>query len=127
MRFFKKEEFEFSMQIQRLGQEPRPRKPYTDEQWAGLLAAGGAVDERLRAMGLRLTMGGEPTWTSREHPREPEWNTEALGPTKWTQGLRLARTARNRRNEISCSGPCLTAMTRQPSRDRSPSEPVLAS
>ncbi len=83
--------FEFAMSVERLGHEPRPRKPYTDEEWARLRAAGDAIDARVRGAGLRLTMGGEPTWTSRAHAREPEWNEAALGPTKWTAGLALGR------------------------------------
>ena len=81
---------DFDMSVARLGHEPRPRRPYTDEQWAQLRATGRAVDTQLSASGLRLTMGGEPTWTSRLHPNEKEWNEDALGPTKWAQGLRMA-------------------------------------
>lgn len=88
--------FEVRMEVERLREAPRPRRPYTDEQWAALVAAGREVDARLLARGLRLTMGGEPTWTSREHPRAPEWNQEALGPTKLAQGLRLASELRRR-------------------------------
>ncbi len=83
--------FDFTMQVERLGHEPRPRKPYTDAQWDALRAKGDEVDTALRDAKLSLTMGGEPTFTSRLHPREPEWNGDALGATKWTQGLRLAR------------------------------------
>src|SRR5262249_30334853 len=46
--------------------------------------------------GLILTLGGEPTFNSREHAAEPEWNTEALGPTKWSQGHRLISELRRR-------------------------------
>lgn len=88
--------FEFALEVVRLGHEPRPRRPYTDDQWAALRATGRAVDARLAAQGLALTMGGEPTWTSREQPRLPEWNLEALGPSKWAQGLRLAHELRRR-------------------------------
>jgi uncharacterized protein (DUF2126 family) len=88
--------FEFSMQVARLGHEPRPRKPYSDEEWGAIVSAGDAVDDALRALGVRLTCGGEPTWTSRLHPREPEWMTEALGATKWSQALRLASELRRR-------------------------------
>jgi uncharacterized protein (DUF2126 family)/transglutaminase-like putative cysteine protease len=83
--------FEVTMEVTRLGHEASPRRPYTDAQWAALRAAGDLVDRRLVDDGLALTMGGEPTWTSREHPHEPEWNLEALGPTKWSQALRLTR------------------------------------
>ncbi len=80
----------FEMKISRLGHEPRPRRPYTDTQWEGIQTLGRAVDEQISQAGLRLTMGGEPTWSSRLHPREEEWNTGALGPTKWAQGMRMA-------------------------------------
>jgi uncharacterized protein (DUF2126 family)/transglutaminase-like putative cysteine protease len=82
---------DFRMEVARLGHEPSPRTPYTDDAWAALKAAGTAVDATLRERGLRLTMGGEPTWTSRAHAEAPEWNEAALGPTKWAQGLELAR------------------------------------
>lgn len=90
------ESLDFEMTVERLGHEPRPRKPYTDEQWEAIRQAGAAVDERLLARGLRLTVGGEPTWTSREHPAEPEWNTEALGPTKLRAGFAMAAELRQR-------------------------------
>ena len=79
------------MSVFRLGHEPRPRRPYTDEQWNRIRELGRNVDRQLVEAGLRLTMGGEPTWTSRKHGQEPEWNTEALGPTKWLQGIKLTR------------------------------------
>jgi uncharacterized protein (DUF2126 family)/transglutaminase-like putative cysteine protease len=84
----------FEMKVARLGHEPRPTAPFTDEAWAALLEAGGRADEAFAAEGLALTVGGEPTFTSREHPDAPEWNGEALGPTKWTQGARLAEELR---------------------------------
>ena len=82
--------FTFSQEVERLGHTPRPRRPYTDAQWQALLDAGEAVDDRLEAAGVALTTGGEPTWTSREHPRDPVWLTDALGPTKRAQGVRFA-------------------------------------
>jgi transglutaminase-like putative cysteine protease len=90
------EEVSFSMSVRRLGHEPQPTRPYEDEVWEALLAAGDAVDEKLEKAGVRLTIGGEPTFNSREHPDEPEWNTDALGKTKWSQGLRLAAELRKR-------------------------------
>jgi uncharacterized protein (DUF2126 family)/transglutaminase-like putative cysteine protease len=80
----------FEMKVARLGHEPRPTAPFSDETWEALLAAGDRTDAALAGQGLTLTCGGEPTFTSREHPREPEWNGEALGPTKSSQGARLA-------------------------------------
>ncbi|HKD41816.1 MAG TPA: transglutaminase family protein [Myxococcaceae bacterium] len=86
----------FKTTIARLGHEPRPTRPYEEKVWQGLLAAGDMADERLEQLGVQLTMGGEPTFTSREHPEEPEWNSEAIGPTKRSQALRLAAELRRR-------------------------------
>ncbi len=88
--------FHFEMEVVRLGHEPRPRVPYSDEQWEAVLATADTVDASLVHSGIELTSGGEPTWTSREHPDLPEWNTEALGETKWSQGLRMASEVRAR-------------------------------
>lgn len=85
------ETLDVEMTVTRLGHEPRPRRPYTEEQWASIEALGRRVDEKVAQAGLRLTMGGEPTWTSRLHPKEKEWNGDALGATKWAQGIRLTR------------------------------------
>jgi uncharacterized protein (DUF2126 family) len=86
----------FEMQVDRLGHEPRPTAPFTDEVWTALTEAGERTDAALAASGLALTVGGEPTFTSRLHADLPEWNTAALGDTKWTQGLALATALRAR-------------------------------
>jgi len=88
-------EVQFEMRIGRLGHEVRPTAPFTDEAWEALRAAGVATDEKLRAAGIELTAGGEPTFNSRLHTERPEWNSEALGPTKWEQGLTFARGLRS--------------------------------
>lgn len=82
--------FDFEMNISRLGHEFRPRVPYDDATWEAMKEAGAAADRLLESSGLALTMGGEPTFTSRKHAREPEWNGEALGPTKRIAGRQLA-------------------------------------
>jgi uncharacterized protein (DUF2126 family)/transglutaminase-like putative cysteine protease len=89
-------EVSFSMTVGRLGHEPRPTAPYTDAEWAELVAAGERADARLTAMGLALTMGGEPTFNAREGAELPDWNSEALGPDKWARGLALAGELRRR-------------------------------
>src|SRR3989449_10738368 len=53
-------------------------------------------DGKRRALGVELTCGGEPTFNSRLHPERPEWNGEALGATKWKQGIQLARELQKR-------------------------------
>lgn len=90
------EQVSFEMTIGRLGHEPRPTTPYEEPVWQELLAGADRADERLSAAGLTLTMGGEPTFNSREYPEAPEWKEGALGPTKWSQGLRLTYALRQR-------------------------------
>lgn len=89
-------DFSFDMEIERLGHEPRPRKPYTQEQWEALKATGRDVDQGLLDANLKLTVGGEPTFTSRTHPNEPEWNTEAMGETKWQSALTMGKELQQR-------------------------------
>ncbi|OUL98338.1 transglutaminase family protein [Variovorax sp. JS1663] len=75
-------DFGHEMKITRIHESPRVTKPYTEEQWAEVLALGEAVDARLAAGDVRLTMGGEPTYVATVDRDAPEWNTDALGPTK---------------------------------------------
>ena len=75
-------EFSHHMAVTRIHESPRVTQPYTESQWADVLALGQAVDRRLQAGDVRLTMGGEPTFVSIDNRDAPEWNTDALGPTK---------------------------------------------
>ena len=75
-------EFGHVMSITRVLETPRVTKPYSDEQWAAVLRMGDHIDAQLAEMDVRLTMGGEPTFVSVRDRDEPEWNTDALGPTK---------------------------------------------
>ncbi len=79
-----------------MGHEARPTAPYEEATWETLLSSAVKVDQRLDELGVTLTMGGEPTFCSRLHPDEPEWNGEALGPTKTAQGRELALELRRR-------------------------------
>ena len=81
----------FSMTVGRLGHEPRPTAPYDDAVWSELVAAGERADASLSALGVALTMGGEPTFNARENVDLPEWNTDALGDDKWQKGLVLVK------------------------------------
>lgn len=77
-----KTEFYFENNVTRIVEKPRVTKPYTDEQWAQILAVGEKVDEDLRQYDVRLTMGGEPTFVAIENTDAPEWNAAADGAHK---------------------------------------------
>src|SRR6185369_12784523 len=57
-------EFSHAMSVTRIAESPRTTRPFTDEQWAAVDALGEAVEGRLGAGDVRLTMGGEPTFVS---------------------------------------------------------------
>ncbi len=75
-------EFVHHNQVQRIHEDPRVTKPYTDEQWQHIMALGRRVDSQLQQDDVRLTMGGEPTFIAIENTEAPEWNTDADGPHK---------------------------------------------
>ncbi|UCV12601.1 transglutaminase family protein [Dechloromonas denitrificans] len=77
-----KTEFEHRMQVTRIWEAPRVTKPYSDEQWVEIEGLGHRIDEKLQAMDVRLTQGGEPTFVAVDDPDGEEWNTAAMGPTK---------------------------------------------
>jgi len=77
-----KVEFSHYMAVTRVYEAPRVTLPYSEEQWAAIMALGDAVDADLHASDVRLTMGGEPTFVAVDNRDAPEWNTDALGPTK---------------------------------------------
>ncbi|MCX5955382.1 MAG: transglutaminase family protein [Cyanobacteria bacterium] len=56
--------------------------------WMGRVA--GEVDRRLEAAGIRLTLGGEPTYVPLE-PSGAEWSVAADGPTKLPMARAMAR------------------------------------
>ena len=76
-------EFAHEMRVDRIAESPRVTKPYSDADWREIDALGQDIDRRLDARDVRLTMGGEPTFVSIDDMEAAEWNTEAMGPTKW--------------------------------------------
>ncbi|CAG7855801.1 hypothetical protein MCAMS1_00061 [biofilm metagenome] len=74
--------FEFSNTVERLHEDPRVTKPYTDVEWQEIDKLGHFVDKQLAKQDVRLTMGGEPTFVSIDDMEGDEWNTLADGADK---------------------------------------------
>ncbi len=87
--------FAHHMGVTRLYESPRVTKPYTEAQWADVMALGDAVDLELDAGDVRMTMGGEPTFVAVSDRDAAEWNTDALGPTKRGFATELVQKLRN--------------------------------
>ena len=83
--------FDFEMKVTRVAETPRVTKPYSRQTWQEILAAGEEVDRALAKGDVRLTMGGEPTFVAATDIDAPEWNIDALGPTKRHYAERLIR------------------------------------
>ncbi|WP_045860825.1 transglutaminase family protein [Teredinibacter purpureus] len=81
-------EFDFSNTVERVLEDPRVTKPYSEEQWQHIQALGRFVDTKFDQNDVRLTMGGEPTFVSIDDMESEQWNTGALGEDK----LSLAKT-----------------------------------
>jgi uncharacterized protein (DUF2126 family)/transglutaminase-like putative cysteine protease len=81
---------EFSNTVIRAHEDPRVTKPYSTAQTDHLMSLGAAVDERLKAAGLELTMGGEPTFVSADDMTSAQWTVAADGPEKRQRANELA-------------------------------------
>ncbi len=87
---------EYANTVRRAHEEPRTTLPYTAAQLDSIQALGEAVDGRLAAAGLELTMGGEPTFVSSDDMTSAEWTVAADGPEKRQQANRLAAALADR-------------------------------
>lgn len=89
-------EFSHDMSVTRIAESPRVTKPYTEKQWQAIDQFGHRLSAELSANDVRVTIGGEPTFVSLDYPDSPEWNTEAVGPTKQEFAAKLIKRLRDR-------------------------------
>jgi uncharacterized protein (DUF2126 family)/transglutaminase-like putative cysteine protease len=87
---------EYANTVRRAQQEPRTTLPYTATQIDDIQRLGEAVDGRLQAAGLELTMGGEPTFVSIDDMTSAQWTVAADGPEKRQLANRLAAALADR-------------------------------
>ena len=93
-------EFFHSNEVIRIHEDPRVTKPYSDQQWAEIMALGDQVDRKLDGGDARLTMGGEPTFVSIDDMESDQWNTAADGKEK----QQLANKLIHKLSENFCKG-----------------------
>ena len=83
-------EFDYSNNVFRIHEDPRVTKPYSDDQWKNVLELGEMVESQFIENDVRLTMGGEPTFVSKEDMESAQWNTDADGTDKRKKAFDLA-------------------------------------
>ncbi|MCB1202024.1 MAG: transglutaminase family protein [Leptospiraceae bacterium] len=82
-------QFHFEMNITRLPSAARVTLPYTEDEWQQIYSLGHQIDIRMREHGLKLTMGGEPTFVASDKPEALEWNFAAAGKDKRERAEKL--------------------------------------
>ncbi|MFD3706379.1 DUF2126 domain-containing protein [Nocardia sp. NPDC058658] len=86
---------DFSNVVRRIHEDPRVTLPYTESQWERIVASGAAIDERMAAADVGLTMGGEPTFVSIDDQVSAQWTTDADGAHKRERAVDLADRLRS--------------------------------
>ncbi|MBF0455599.1 MAG: transglutaminase family protein [Magnetococcales bacterium] len=86
--------FEYENRVERIHEDPRVTKPYSDDQWQLINALGEKTDTLMKEMDIRLTMGGEPTFVSIDDMDGAEWTIAALGENKRLLAGNLIRRIR---------------------------------
>jgi uncharacterized protein (DUF2126 family)/transglutaminase-like putative cysteine protease len=87
---------EYVNTVRRAHEEPRTTLPYPAAQVDHIQRLGEAIDGRLQAAGLELTMGGEPTFVSKDDMTSAQWTVAADGPEKRQLANRLAAALADR-------------------------------
>ena len=87
-------DFNHTMTVRRIREEPRSTQPYPEPVWKAIVAMGDQVDRELEKEDVRLTMGGEPTFVSIDDMDGEQWNTEALGEEKQQLSEELIKSLR---------------------------------
>lgn len=84
------------MSVTRIHESPRVTRPYSEEQWSGILNLGHRIDADLLRGDVRLTLGGEPTFVSIDDPKGAEWNSTAVSARKRVLSGDLLRRLKRR-------------------------------
>src|SRR5262249_46087573 len=82
--------------VTRMAETPRVTYPFSEAACRARDARGEKIDRDLAQGDVRLTMGGEPTFVAVDDYQSPEWNTDAIGPTKRSRADALIRRLRQR-------------------------------
>ncbi|MBF0143687.1 MAG: transglutaminase family protein [Magnetococcales bacterium] len=88
--------FSFRNAVTRIAEAPRTTKPYSEEHWQAIDRLGESVDGELEEQGVRLSMGGEPTFVSIDDMDGAEWTVAADGPHKRRLATDLLRRLQRR-------------------------------
>lgn len=84
------------MTVTRIYEDRRVTRPFSEKEWKEIDQLGELVDLDLKKLGLKLTMGGEPTFVSIDDRENEEWKTAAFGPNKKGLGNQLLLRLENR-------------------------------